>query len=92
MSSRYVKHKQMDDDVTHSIYIGGQSEPYSSFIRSFQIHPAMIIHYFSDTQLEWYGVHSTFEYTCLSIDATGGIIRSIRPPNGKYIFFTIFII
>lgn len=88
MASRYVQHKLLDDDVTHSIYIAGQTEPYSDYIRYLYIYPALIVQYHSSTQLDWYEHHSSLEYTCISIDATGGIMSPIKPPIGKYILLS----
>lgn len=73
----------LDSDSVQSIQIAARTAPYCDFIKKCQLIPGIIVEYYSGVQLEWYKNHSKVEWTCISIDATGSLIKSPLPPKGK---------
>lgn len=88
--SNAKKRKLYHDDVILSIQKAANTQPYSDYIRHIVVVPALIIHYFSDVQLDWFRLYLKNEYSCISIDATGGIVKSIQPPKGMYCICILF--
>lgn len=82
IASEAVKQQTLDSNAVQSIKIATKTVPFNDFIKTITIHPELIVEYFSQVQLEWYQKYSNIEYSCISIDATGGIIQSVKPPTG----------
>lgn len=77
MASQSVKDKLLDNNAVPSLQIACKSLPYADFIKSINIHPELIVHYYSTTLI----TQLNFENCCISIDATGGIDQSVKPPK-----------
>lgn len=82
IASEGAKQLTLDSDAIQSIKLATKTDPFRDFIKSICIHPELIIHYNSQVQIDWYQSYSNLEYACISIDATGGIIESVKPPAG----------
>lgn len=72
----------LHENAIEAIWICKYTEPFNSYIKTISLDP-FFVEYWSDTQLNWYKKYTELEYSVLSFDATGGLVNSIKKPNGN---------
>lgn len=64
----------IETDPIVSLKTACYTAPYSDFIKSLKVYPDFVSLYYSDTQLAWYKKCMNMEYSCITIDVSGGIL------------------
>lgn len=76
------REKLLDDDPLRAVYISKYKTPYDQFIKDIGL-DKIFIHYWSTMQLHIYNNYCKKTYSKIAIDATGGVCKKIRKPNGE---------